>query len=132
MLAGNKDAKALEFYETDEESAKLFLTNPINYFFACIDDNKIVGYVCGYELSRLNNAGNMLYIHTVGVHADFRRKGIGKHLMDGVKQLCKQRSITKMFLYTHKSNMPACALYDSCNGDADRDDNVSYFFTKFD
>ena len=112
----------------DEESARLFLSNPANYFFACIDDNKIIGYACGHELNRLDNAGNMMYIHGVGVHADYRRQGIGKQMMTAIKQWCKLNGIRKMFLYAHKTNTAACALYASVGGIAHRDDNVSYFF----
>ena len=128
LVNTNSYADALELWQIDEESARLFLSNPANYFFACIEDNKIVGYVCGYELNRLNNAGNMLYIHGVGVHADYRRQGIGKQMMAAIKQLCKLSGMGKMFLYTPKINTAARALYDSIEGTVDRDDNVSYFF----
>jgi ribosomal protein S18 acetylase RimI-like enzyme len=132
LVNTKKDANALKFYQIDEESARLFLSNPMNCFFACIEDNKIIGYACGHELNRLDNAGNMLYIHGVGVHADYRRQGIGKQMMTSIKQLCKLSGICKLFLYAHKANTAACALYDSTGGIAHRDDNVSYFFNKFD
>jgi len=74
----------------------------------------------------------MLYIHGVGVHADYRRQGVGKQMINDVKQLCKLNGICRMFLYTHKTNISACALYDSTKGDATRDDNVSYFFNDLD
>jgi ribosomal protein S18 acetylase RimI-like enzyme len=53
-------------------------------------------------------------------------------MMTAIKQLCKLNGIGKMFLDAHKTNTAACALYDSVGGKAHRDDNVSYFFTKFD
>ena len=134
LVNTKKDAEALAIWEIDEESARLFLSNPMNCFFACIDvdNNKIIGYACGYELNRLDNAGNMLYIHGVGVHADYRRQGVGKQLMEGIKQLCKLNGICKIFLDTQKTNSAARALYESVGGKANRDDSVSYFFTKFD
>ena len=133
MIANTKnDRIALDIWEINEESAREFLTNPANYFFACIDHDKIIGYVCGYELNRLDHSGNMLYIHGVGVHADYRRQGIGKQMLTAIKQLCKLSIIQKIFLYTHKTNIAACALYDSAEGMATRDDNVSYFFNKLD
>jgi len=68
----------------------------------------------------------------VGVHENYRRQGIGKQMMTAIKQLCKLNGISKMFLYTHKTNTAACALYESVGGKAYRDDNVSYFFNKLD
>ena len=132
LVNTNKDAETLEIWQIDEEKAKLFLSNPANFFFACIDNNKIIGYACGYELNRLDNAGNMLYIHGVGVHADYRRQGIGKQMITAIKQLCKLNGICRFYLYTHKINTAACALYDSTGGMAHRDDNVSYFFNELD
>ena len=132
LVNTNTDPDSLQTWQIDEESARLFLSNPMNYFFACIDNNKIIGYACGYELNRLDNAGNMLYIHGVGIHADYRRQGVGKQMITAIKQLCKLSGICKMFLYTQKTNTAACVLYSSTEGVADRDDNVSYFFNKFD
>ena len=132
LVNTKKEAEALDIWQIDEENARLFLSNPMNYFFACIDNNKIIGYACGYELNRLDNAGNMLYIHGVGVHENYRRQGIGKQMMTAIKQLCRLNGISKMFLDAHKTNTAARALYDSAGGVAHRDDNVSYFFTKFD
>ena len=127
-----KDADALDIWQIDEESARLFLSNPMNCFFACIENNKIIGYACGYELNRLDNVGNMLYIHGVGVHANYRKQGIGKQMITSIKQYCKLSGICRFYLYTYKTNAAACALYDSTGGTVHRDDNVSYFFNKLD
>ena len=132
LMNTNEDAVAFEMWKVDEESARAFLSSPTNYFFACIEDGRIIGYVCGHELSRLDNAGNMLYIHGVGVHASYRKQGVGKQMMAAVKQLCKLNGINKIFLYAHKTNDAACALYDGVGGYAYRDDNVSYVWDKLD
>lgn len=129
MLADTKkDARALEIWEIDEKSAELFLADPRNYFFACIEEGKIIGYVCGYELCRLDSSGHMLYIHGVGVHADYRRQGIGRGMMAAVLQTCRLQGMGKAFLYAHKENNAACALYEASGGTASRSDKVSYYF----
>jgi len=111
-----------------EGSAQLFLSNPMNWLFACIENNQIIGFAYGYELNRLNSDGNMLYIHEVGVLPQFQRQGIGKEILNNVKALCKQVNICKFFLFTEKSNTAACALYDSAGGRSAHDDDVAYFF----
>ena len=133
LLADTKnDAEALEFYQVDEDSARLYLTNPANFFFACVEHDKIIAYACGYELNRVDNSGNMLYIHAVGVHADYRQLGIGKQMMTAIKHWCKVRGVGKMFLSTQKTNTAARALYDSVGGNILRGDDVTYFFSDFD
>lgn len=128
LVSMQKDAEAHKLWEIDEDSARIFLSDPMNYFFACFDNDKAIGFVCGYELHRLDSTGNMLYIHGVGVHECFRRQGVGKQMITAVKQQCKFNGIQKMFLYTHQANIAACALYESTGGAAQRGDTVSYFF----
>lgn len=115
-----------------EENARMFLSNTMNWIFACIENNRIIGFAYGYELNRLNDIGNMLYIHEVGVLSEYRRQGIGKQILNGIKSLCKLSGICKFFLFTEKSNIAACALYESVGGESAHDDDVSYFFNKLD
>ena len=111
-----------------EENVRLFLSSPMNWMFACIDNNRIIGFVYGYELNRLNNIGNMLYIHEVGVLSEYQRQGIGKQMLNDMKSLCKLNGICRFFLFTEKSNQAACALYESVGGEPAHNDDVSYFF----
>lgn len=111
-----------------EDNVRQFLLNPQNWIFTCIESERIIGFIYGYELNRLNDIGNMLYIHEVGVLPDFQRQGIGKQLFENIKILCKLTGICKFFLNTQKSNIAACGLYESVGGLADHDDSISYYF----
>lgn len=113
-----------------EENVRLFLSNPMNWMFACIENERIIGFAYGYELNRLNNIGNMLYIHEVGVLPEYQRQGVGKEILKGIKKSCKLLGICRFFLFTEKSNHPACALYDSAEGEPAHEDDVCYFFNK--
>lgn len=42
-----------------EENARQFLSNPMNWIFACIQENQIIGFAYGYELNRLDSKGNI-------------------------------------------------------------------------
>lgn len=118
-----------------EENARLFLSNPMNWYFACIEHDKILGVFYGYELNRLNNDGNMLYIHAVGVHSQYRRQGIAEKILISIKETCKLLGICKIFLFTQKSNIAACSLYEKLGGrltnDSNQDDDRTYFFSPF-
>lgn len=59
-----------------EENGAEFLKNPNNWIFAALMEDTIIGFAYGYELNRLNNAGNMLYIHEVGVMEKYQRQGV--------------------------------------------------------
>lgn len=111
-----------------KDNAQIFLTSPMCLIYACIENNRVIGFAYGYELNRLNDIGNMLYIHEVGVLPSFQRQGIAREILTEIKSLCRSNGICKMFLFTEKSNLPACALYNSIGGEPAHDDDVSYFF----
>ncbi len=117
-----------------KENARHFLSNPMNWLFACVLDNQIIGFAYGYELNRLDNKGNMLYIHEVGVLPEYHRQGIGLQMLNSVKNICKLTGICRFFLFTYKHNIAACALYEKAGGIKSYDsvdDDVTYFFNKF-
>ncbi len=117
-----------------EENARQFLLNSNNWIFACIQGKRIIGFAYGYEMNRLDNKGNMLYIHEVGVLPEYQRQGIGFKILTDIKNLCKLTGICRFFLFTQKSNIAACALYEKAGGEktSDENDDVTYFFNKFD
>ncbi len=111
-----------------KENVRTFLNNPMNWLIGCIKDGQVIGFAYGYELNRLNNIGNMVYIHEVNVLEKYHRLGIGKEILRTVKRLCKLNGICRFFLFTERSNKPACAFYDSEKGDEAHEDDVAYFF----
>lgn len=117
-----------------EENARQFLSNPMNWIFACIQEKQIIGFAYGYELNRLDNKGNMLYIHEVGVLPQYQKQGIGFQILTSIKNLCKLTGICRFFLFTQKHNAVACALYEKAGGEktSNTNDDVTYFFKKFD
>lgn len=135
-----------------EENARLFLSKPQNWLFACIEKSdgdvsnendaaddkggKIIGFAYGYELNRLDSQGDMLYIHEVGVLPEYHRQGIGAELMRNIKSACKLLGICKFFLFMQKSNEAAMGLYLKAGGkpavDFEHGDgNVVFFFKDF-
>lgn len=112
-------------------NALIFLQNPMNWIFAAIYNNKIIGFAYGYELNRLNDIGNMLYIHEVGVIEDYQRQGVGYRLMTELKGECKSRGICKYFLSAYQNNTGANALYRKLKGEVSNEskgNDVCYYF----
>lgn len=111
-----------------KENAILFLSQQDNWLFACIENDRIIGFCYGYELNRLNSIGNMLYIHEVGVLPEYQRQGIGKNMLAKIKEQCKSIGICRIFLVTEKSNVAACALYQSAKGIPAHEDDIVFYF----
>lgn len=132
VLQMNKDFRDGFIFK---ETARKFLSNPMNWIFACIQDKRIIGFAYGYELNRLDNKGNMLYIHEVGVLPEYQGQGIGFQILTDIKNICKFTGICRFFLFTQKHNIAACNLYEKAGGKKTSeafDDDVAYFFNKFD
>ena len=121
----------------NEENARQFLLNPMNWLFACIQDKQIIGFAKGYELNRLDKRSNMMYIHEVGVLPQYHRQGIAFEIFAAIKTMCKINGICKFFLMTQKANIAACRLYEKVGGkkmvDVDNGDvDIGYYFNEFD
>ena len=114
------------------ENARLFLSNNMNWLIACIYENRIIGFAYGYELNRLNNKGNMVYIHEIAVLSEYQKKGIGTQLIKTIKTICRLSGICRLFLFTERSNIGACKLYKSEKGEEAHIDDVAFFFNDLD
>jgi ribosomal protein S18 acetylase RimI-like enzyme len=105
------------------DNAYKFLENPNNWIFAAICDKMIIGFAYGYELNRLNDIGNMIYVHEVGVMEQYQRQGIGYRMMSELKDACREKKICRYFLSTYQNNVGANALYRKLGGECSFESN---------
>ena len=115
---------------TKLEKAKHFLEDDMNWVFACILKEKIIGFAYGYELNRLDRNKNVLYIDEVSVLPEYQNRGIGTEIINGIKNKCKENGINRMFLFTKKTNERVCKLYEKTNGkiSSEQNDDRIYLF----
>ena len=74
-------------------------------FFVCEENDSIVGYA---GLQTVLDEG---YITNIAVTAPFRRKGIGKLLLDAIDEVAEELSLSFVSLEVRQSNIPAISLY---------------------
>ena len=119
-------AKQTEDKELDLEiltkgvRAMLSDTSKVQYYVYELD-GKVVGQIMNtYEWSDWRN-GTFLWVQSVYVDEEYRRKGIFKELYNHVKQICdNDEKIAGIRLYVEKENFNAKATYkslgmDECN-----------------
>lgn len=113
------------------QGAEAFLSKQDNLFFAAVKDNTVIGFAFGYRLNRLDSNRTMLYIHEVGVMDAWQRQGVGFHMMNALKQWCKENTVGKMFLTCYQNNIGANKLYRKLGGEVPAEsqgNDTVYFF----
>lgn len=70
-------------------------------------DGRIAGYILFWLLP------GAIDIHNVAVHSDFRRRGLGRRLLERVVLEARRRASSRITLEVRKSNLPAQKLYES-------------------
>ncbi len=91
-----------------EQGLREELNNPHARFFAALNDGDVVGYIGSHNIL------GEVYITNVAVDETFRRQGVGKALIDYLKEICKSESAEFITLEVRKSNYSAISLYDKC------------------
>lgn len=109
----------------DDQQLNRFLSYEKNYIYIALDNEKVVGFAFGYILDTFYSEP-MFYLHSIDVADSYKRKGIGKSIMNKMMEDCKVQGIKECFLITNKSNIPAVNLYRSIGGKPLNDDDIVY------
>jgi dihydroorotate dehydrogenase electron transfer subunit len=68
-------------------------------------DERIIGYICPRFL--LDEG----HIYNIAVHRSFRKRGLGRLLLEKVLGICRERRVVTLYLEVRTSNNAAIALY---------------------
>jgi ribosomal protein S18 acetylase RimI-like enzyme len=113
FVKGKPDGKSGEW---NLKNARNFVKNLDNIFLLAYKDNKMAGMVSAYRLQRMDDKKAELFFYEIGVKKEFRRKGIGRALIEELKKISKVMGGEEMFVLTNKSNIPAMNLYKTTGG----------------
>lgn len=91
----------------DLSSFTSILANPAALFLIAEIDGRPVGY------SGMTVVIDECDIINIAVTEPYRRRGIGRALVEAVLDMCKKRGVEKVFLEHRRSNDPAARLYES-------------------
>jgi len=110
----------------DGQLNRKFLSKETNYLLAAYVDGTLAGFLYAYELDRIEQERPMMFFYSIDVLQDFRRQGIGKRLIEELKQICFDRNVCKMYVLTDEVNTAAMRLYESTGGKRKLPDNVLF------
>ena len=112
----------------DPADMRTLLADERAYLIAACVDDKPVGLVYGYRFPRLDGPRPMMFLYEIGVLEQYRRRGLGRALVEKLKRFAEEHNCRKMFVPTQASNEAAMALYRSTGGEGGADPDAAGFW----
>lgn len=106
-----------------------WLSDEKNVLLVAAEGARPIGLALGYLLVRVDVARPMLFFYEIEVVADRRRRGVGRALVEAMKDVARQENVVRMWVQTSPDNVPARALYRSAGGVEREGTDLLYVWT---
>jgi len=104
-----------------------FLARPENILLVALRDGVPEGFLVAYLLDRADRDQRMVCLYEIGVAEGSRRQGIGRALIETLKDLCKEQDAMKAWVITNRANRAAVSLFESSGAAADTEGDSIVF-----
>ena len=91
-----------------------------------LSHNEVVGGLTSYTLQQYYSTRPLVYIHDIAVMAEFQRQGIGKMLISGITNHCREIGIEEVFIQANEEDDHAIKFYHSTGASAEKVVHFSY------
>lgn len=105
------DAADLFDRAPDQEAVARFLAREDLHLLMAYLDDEAAGFALAHELPRLDGPRPKLLLYEIATAPRFRRRGVGRKLIEAMKEVGRSRGARSMFVVTEQSNTAAMALY---------------------
>lgn len=105
-------ATALFDLDVRREWAERFLAQPNHHLCVAYVDDVAAGFVSGVEVTHPDK-GTEMFLYELGVDDPYRRRGIGRALVQALAQRALERGCYGMWVLTERTNDAARATYES-------------------
>jgi len=95
----------------DPEAVRTYLADVRNVLLLAFEGNEPVGFLRATELAQLTSRRRQMFLYEIGVDEGFRRRGVGKALVNALLTDCRARGFAEVFVLTDPANVAAVALY---------------------
>lgn len=87
-------------------------------FIAYVDGHP-AGFVSGVEMTHPDK-GTEMFLYELGVDEGYRRQGLGRSLVEALRNLARERGCYGMWVITDEDNDAALATYGGSGAEAER------------
>ncbi len=109
-----------------EKQLKKLLNKPDFHAIVAIKEGIIIGGLTAYELERYYTDKVELYIYDIAVKTELHNQGIGKGLIDYLKDYSTKNGIETIFVEAHSEDEQAVKFYQSTFGKGEKVDHFNF------
>ena len=95
-------------------------------FYVAIIDNRVVGGLTAHVLPSTYFPSSEVYIYDLAVRTEFQRKGIGRQLINSLKEYCANLRLKEVFVQADLEDRHALDFYQATGGIAESVVHFSY------
>lgn len=116
-----------EYYTVaSKERLKKLLSKSEFYAIVIVKNDAIVGGLTAYELQRYYNDKSELYIYDMAVKTELHNQGLGKALINYLKDYGALKGIQTIFVEAHSEDIQAVKFYESTFGKSEKVDHFNF------
>ena len=109
---------------SDEEATRLLVRDDIHIWVA-EEDGELAGFTYAYILLRIDG-DRSVFLYELDVDERFRRRGIGRALVDEARKLAEREGVLKMWVDTSYDSEPAKRTYAAAGGTPSDEPTLTY------
>ena len=95
-------------------------------FYVATVENKVIGGLTAHVLPSTYFPSSEVYIYDLAVETEFQRKGIGRHLINSLKEYCSSLRLKEVFVQADSEDRHALDFYQATGGIAENVVHFSY------
>jgi ribosomal protein S18 acetylase RimI-like enzyme len=110
-------AELFDHAPSPEWTEKFLVNEGHHLLLALADDGRAVGFVSGVETTHPDK-GTEMFLYELGVHEEYRNRGVGRALVGALADLARGRGCYGMWVLTDAGNAAALAAYQAAGAGA--------------
>lgn len=93
---------------------------------AAVSENEVLGGLTAYELPMIYSDASEIILYDMAVRDEYQRMGIGKGLIQSLKEYCMKNNIETFFVMAHEEDIHAVEFYHATGGKSEKVLNFLY------